>query len=59
MDMAHKIILTEPIGQERKWDTAVAHVAVLAVSFNYLGDIIHAHIIYAAEGSVISSITED
>lgn len=38
---------------------AVACKAMLAVLFNYLGDILCAHIIYAAEGSVLSSIIED
>lgn len=57
-DMAHMIILTELMEQETKWDMAVAHEAMLAVLFSYLGDIIWTHTIYAAEGSVLSSITE-
>lgn len=53
MDTAHKIILTELRDQERMWEMAMAHEAMLALLFNHLGDII-----YAAEGSVLSSITE-
>jgi len=56
--MAHKIILTDLTGQERKCDMAMAHEAMLALSFNHLGDIICACTIYAAEGSVLNSITE-
>lgn len=41
--MAHKIILTELIDQERNWDMAMAHEAMLALSLNHLGANICAH----------------
>lgn len=36
MDMAHKIILAELTDQETKRDMAMAHEAMLALSFNHL-----------------------
>lgn len=58
MDTAHKIILTELMDLETKWNMAMAHEAMLADFFNYMRDMICAWIIYAAEKSGLSSITE-